>query len=152
MKKTLLIIGALLVSMMAGCASVPMGDDHRDTVLKQFPEPPEGQSALYIYRDSMFGGALKKTIYVDGTAIGESAPKVYFYKVVDPGEHTISTESEFSDNPLELTTEAGNTYFIRQYMKMGVFVGGANLEIVDEEEGKEAVRSTSLAKGWGTSS
>ena len=37
-------------------------------------------------------------------------------------------------------------YFINQYIKMGVFVGGAGLELVNEEEGKKAVASLDLAK------
>ena len=60
---------------------------------------------------------------------GESAPNVFFYTQVKGGEtHKIETESEFSPNTLELMLEAGKNYFIRQFIKMGAFVGGADLE------------------------
>ncbi|WP_205626920.1 hypothetical protein, partial [Pseudoponticoccus marisrubri] len=55
-------------------------------------------------------------------------------------------ESEFSPNPLVLKTESGKIYFIEQYMKMGVFVGGSDLELVDANEGKKAVLDMNLAQ------
>ncbi len=45
-----------------------------------------------------------------------------------------------------LTAECGKNYFIRQYIKFGVFVGGANLELVTEDEGKKGVLECKLAK------
>lgn len=56
------------------------------------------------------------------------------------------TESEFSPNDLKLVTRSGNNYFVRQYIKVGVFVGGANLKVVDEEQGRKAVAKLSLAR------
>jgi hypothetical protein len=58
----------------------------------------------------------------------------------------VNTESEFSPNTLELMFEAGKNYFIRQYIKIGVFVGGAGLEQMPEVEGKENVSKLGMAK------
>ena len=58
----------------------------------------------------------------------------------------ISTESDFSPNDLTINALAGTNYFINQYIEMGVFVGGAGLELVDEEEGKEDIMELALAK------
>lgn len=69
----------------------------------------------------------------------------YFHLVIEPGVHVLSTESEFSDNSMELDAKSGQNYFVRQYIKFGVFVGGANLELVSEEEGKEGVLECKLA-------
>lgn len=41
--------------------------------------------------------------------------------------------------------EAGKNYFIRQYIKLGVFVGGAGFELIPEEQGKTAVANLELA-------
>ena len=41
--------------------------------------------------------------------------------------------------------KAGVNYFIRQYIKLGVFVGGANLEVVSEEKGKSEVTRLNMA-------
>ncbi len=77
-----------------------MASLEEDKAKKQFFSPPVDKSGLYIYRNSTFGSALKKSVYVDRILIGESAPMTYFYKEVDAGKHTLSTESEFSDNDL----------------------------------------------------
>ncbi len=134
------------ILLASGCASVPMASASQDAELKAFSQPPADKAGVYIYRNSFVGQALKKDIYLDGKRLGESANKTYFYQQVDPGTHTVSTESEFSDNALSVTVQAGINYFIRQYIKLGVFVGGANLEVVTEEEGKKGVMNSKLAK------
>lgn len=146
MLKRMLILLTLVVSTyLTGCASVPMASVERDHERKEFAIPPQETAGLYIYRNSSFGGALKKTVFVDGVVVGETAPMTYFYMDVKPGIHVLSTESEFSNNDLELNTQGGKNYFVRQYIKFGVFVHGANLELVPEEEGKQGVLECKLA-------
>lgn len=141
------IVLVALTSLFVGCASVPMESVEQSDKTKEFNSPTEGNAGLYIYRAGTFGGALKKDIWVDGNCIGESAPNIFFYQLVKGGEeHKISTESEFSPNDLLLKTEGGKNYFIQQYMKLGVFVGGAGVKLVDEEEGKKAVQKLKLAQ------
>jgi hypothetical protein len=133
-------------SYLGGCASVPMASKEEDNTKKEFLAPPQGSSGLYIYRNSHLGGALKKDVYIDGKLIGETAPMTYFYKRVESGKHTLSTESEFSENDLILQAESGKNHFINQYIKLGVFVGGAGLELVPEKEGRNGVLECELAK------
>lgn len=139
------LLAVLFALFLAGCASVPMGSKEADNQAKTFASPSSGNAAVYVFRNSFVGQALTKALYIDAKLIGMSANKVYFYKELPAGKHTISTQSEFSDNALEITLEAGKLYFVRQYIKMGVFVGGANLELVSEEEGKKEVLQCSLA-------
>lgn len=140
-------IVVIATALISGCASVPMESKEASIKAKQFNLPTEGHSGLYVYRDSFVGKALKKDIWIDGECIGESAPDVFFYKEVKGGQqHTISTESEFSPNMLTIDTLSGTNYFIKQYIKLGVFVGGAGLELVDAEKGKNAVMKLELAK------
>lgn len=114
---------------------------------KEFNTPGAGKAGLYVYRDSFVGKALKKDIWVNGECLGESAPDVFFYTEVAGGKtHKIDTESEFSANALELATEANKNYFVRQYIKMGVFVGGAGLELIPEQQGKQDVAKLEMAK------
>ncbi|WP_426788246.1 DUF2846 domain-containing protein [Xanthomonas campestris] len=142
--KFVAVLAAILLA--SGCASVPMAPASQDAEPKTFAPPPAGKAGVYMYRNSFVGQALKKDIYMDGKRLGESANKTYFYNQVDPGEHTVSTESEFSDNDFKFTVQSGMNYFIRQYIKMGVLVGGANVELVSEEEGKKGVLASGLAK------
>ena len=146
--RTTITCAALLLSYLAmtGCASVPMEGMEETSIAKKFNPPVEGSSGLYIYRPSSLGGALKKDIWVDGKCIGESAPYVFFYEEVEGDKsHKVSTESEFSPNDLIVKVKSGIHYFIRQYIKFGVFVGGAGLELVDEEKGKKEVSELDMA-------
>jgi len=142
-----LVLIALVSALFSGCASVPMESTEKTEMAKKFNPPSNGNSGLYIYRSGSFGGALKKDVWVDGRCTGETAPNVFFYEEVqDDNDHKISTESEFSPNELVVKTESGKNYFIRQYIKMGAFVGGAGVELVDEVEGKETVKELDMAK------
>ena len=133
-------------TLFAGCASVPMEGMEETSIAKKFNPPVEGNSGLYIYRNSFVGQALKKDVWVDGKCIGESAPYVFFYKEVEGDKsYKISTESEFSPNDLLIKVKSGIHYFIRQYIKLGVFVGGAGLELVNEEKGKKDVSELDMA-------
>ena len=141
-----LIVVALTAMLFTGCASVKMESKEASQKAKEFAQPSAGQSGLYIYRDSFVGKALKKDIWVDGKCVGESAPDVFFKtEVAGNKDHAIATESEFSPNTLTLLTEAGKNYFVRQYIRLGAFVGGAGLEIIPEEQGKAAVSKLELA-------
>ncbi|WP_236238438.1 DUF2846 domain-containing protein [Pseudomonas faucium] len=132
-------------AILTGCASVPMESPEADAALKTFAAPPADQSGLYIYRDSFAGQGLKKSVTVDGKVIGETANRVYFHQLIRPGTHKIGTESEFSDNVIDLTTVAGKNYYVRQSIKVGVFVGGAKLEVVPEAEGQADLQKCTLA-------
>lgn len=145
-RTTITTIALAATILMSGCASVPMAPKEADAALKTFSTPAQDKAALYIYRNSFVGQALKKTLTLDGVIIGETANKVYFYKEISPGEHTLSTESEFSDNAINFTAEPGKTYFAEQYIKLGAFVGGAGLRMVDEATGKKGVSECSLAQ------
>lgn len=148
MKKLGLASAAIAASLMfSGCASVNMASKEESALAKEFKQPAPGNSGVYIYRDSFAGQALKKDIWIDGKCIGESANKVFFYTQL-PGDksYKISTESEFSPNTLEARLAADKNYFFRQYIKMGVFVGGAGVEEVPEEQGKKEVAQLEMAK------
>lgn len=146
MLKNILLVTIVAFSL-GGCASVPMESINESNQAKQFNPPSNENSGLYIYRDSFVGQALKKDIWIDGKCIGESAPDTFFYEeVAGDKEHKISTESEFSPNDLVIQTDGGKNYFIRQYIKLGVFVGGAGLESINNEDGMKAVSNLGLAK------
>jgi protein involved in sex pheromone biosynthesis len=144
--KTLTALAVTSSLYLTGCASVPMATPDEDAQRKTFAAPSDDKAGLYIYRNSIIGGALKKTISIDGKVIGESAAKTYFYKELTPGSHDVATESEFSDNKLTIQLKKGINYFVRQYIKMGAFVGGAGVEQVTEEVGKKGVLESKLAK------
>jgi hypothetical protein len=85
-------------------------------------------------------------LHIDGQVIGESAPMTYFYRELQAGKHTLATESEFSDNTAILSVEGGKNYYVEHFMKIGVFVGGADFTFVSETVGQRGVRECKLAK------
>lgn len=142
-----LILLSIVILFLSSCVSVPLKTVKESNLAKQFNKPLSGKSGLYIYRNSWPGQILKKDIWVDGKCIGESAPDVFFYKEVAGNKnHIISTESEFSPNKLTLNTVNGKNYFIRQYIKLGLFVGGAGVELVDPKKGMKDISKLELAK------
>jgi hypothetical protein len=145
MNKVLAVV-LVTASLMGGCTSVPMESKENSEQAKQFNSPSEGKAGLYVYRSGSFGGALKKDIWLDGKCIGETAPNMFFYEEINAdSEHKVSTESEFSPNDLIVQTEKGKNYFVSQYIKMGVFVGGAGVELVDEKKGKKEISKLDMA-------
>lgn len=141
--KFFLIMG--LVALV-GCASVPLASKEKDAAAKHFEVPPSNSAVVYIYRNSFVGQALKKDLSIDGKVIGKTANKTYFYKAVPAGSHTLSTESEFGDNSVVFEAAGGKNYYARQYIKMGVLIGGSGLEMVSEDEGKKGVLECELAE------
>jgi len=146
--KKVLIVPAIAVILLSGCASVPMESIEKSEVAKTFSTPSKGASGIYIFRkDTIVGAALKKDVWIDRKCIGETAKGVFFYHEVEGNkEHTISTESEFSPNDLILKTNSGENYFIQQYVRPGIFVGGAGLDQYDVEKGRVEVSKLTLAK------
>ena len=144
------VISAILiissVVLLFGCASVKMASKEEDTALKNFTLPPSDKAGLYIFRNSFLGQAVSREIYVDSVFIGKTANGVYFYLEISPGTHTISTESEFGENSVMLEAEGGKNYFAEQYIKVGIFSGGAGIEMVDESVGMQQVLDCELAE------
>lgn len=144
--KTAVSILAIGLATLSGCASVPMATQEKDAASKTFASPPANQAGLYVFRNSALGAALRKTVSIDGAPIGKTAPNTYFHRIISPGTHTLSTESEFGDNSITFDAVAGKNYFARQYIKMGVLVGGSGIEIVSEQDGKAGVLETQQAQ------
>ncbi len=142
-----IILISIIALFMASCAAVPLKTAKESNMTKQFIKPSMDVSNLYVDRDSYLGASLKKDIWVNGKCVGESVAKVFFKKEV-PGNnsYTISTESEFSPNDIVIDAKGGNNYFIRQYIKFGVFVGGTGLELVDEDKGIKDISTLELAE------
>lgn len=147
MYKRIAILG-LSAALLHGCASVPMESDQATYQAKKFSAPLPGSANLYIYRSTSVGQALKKDIWLNDECIGETANNVFFLKEIigEGAEHKVSTESEFSPNHLLFNADSGKNYYVEQYIKLGVFVGGANLRLVDEAKAKKKIAKLKLAK------
>lgn len=136
---------AIATFILAGCASVPMGDQARDKQLKTFATVAKDKAGLYIYRNERMGGAVKMEVAIDGQPIGQTAKNTYLYKEVTPGKHTVTSAAENTD-ALEVDVKAGTLTYIWQEVKMGLLYARTKLHLVSEAEGKQGVLETSLAE------
>ena len=144
----------MLVATLAGCSSVPMESKENEAKAKEFNAPAPNNAGIYVFRrDTFVGAALKKDIWVEKECVGESAKGVFFYTEVPADKKIeVATESEFSPNVLTVDAKNGNLYFFEQFIKLGAFVGGADLKAVSEIEGKAEVSRLGMAKNGKCSS
>lgn len=134
---------ALITLVLAGCASVPMGDPKQDAAFKTFQVAPD-KAGIYIFRNENMGAAVKMDVMIDGQTIGQTAAKTYMYKEVAPGKHSVSSKAENTDT-VELDLKPGSLSYIWQEVKMGLLYARTRLHIVGEQEGKKGVLETTLA-------
>lgn len=137
------LAGMVFILALVGCASVPMGDPTYDAELKQFSGKHD-MAGVYIYRNEMFGAAIRMDVEVDGKPLGQTAAKTYLYTEVPPGKHTVVSKAENTDT-LELNAVAGKLYYVWQEVKMGLLSARTKLHLMNEEDGQNGVLETSLA-------
>jgi len=135
------IAAFIFCATLPGCASVPMGDPEQDAALKTYAVAPD-QAGLFIYRDGIFGSAVKLDVQVDGTPLGQTAVMTYLYTPVTPGTHVVSSSAANTDS-LEVDIEAGNVAYVRQGLEMGPRV---KLYLMSEDEGRQGVQACKLAR------
>lgn len=52
----ILLIPIVALSVLAGCASVPMESAEKSDMAKKFSPPSNGHAGVYVYRSGSFGG------------------------------------------------------------------------------------------------
>ena len=134
----------LLVSIMSGCASVPMASGDEDAKAKSFTAAAD-KSSIYVYRNESFGGAIPMTVSLDGKLAGQTGPKTYFMWEVEPGAHEIASIAE-NTSTLKLNTKAGKAYYVWQEVKMGLWMPRSLLQEVDAGTGKKGVAECKRAQ------
>ena len=142
MKSRYLFIGFLIALAFTGCATVPMANVEKDNIAKSF-SVPEGEANIYLYRNEVFGAAIKLPVVLDDKIVGDTAAKTYMLLKVTPGLHTIISKSE-KDSELLITVEEGKNYFVWQEVKMGLWTARSKLHLVDEATGKAGVSECKL--------
>lgn len=142
MEKSVILLAGALAILLSGCASVPMASIEHDSQVKTFAVKP-GLSNIYIYRNEMFGAAIKMDVELDNKSIGQTVAKSYFALEVLPGKHTLISKAE-NDSVLDVNTEAGKNYFVWQEVKMGLIIARNKLQIVDEATGRAGIAESKL--------
>lgn len=141
--KKLLLVG-IISSILLGCAGGPKASEEEDRLAKQFIQPTNGTSNLYVYRNEILGGAINMDILIDNNRIATTGPKTYIFKNLPAGQHKIEGIAAEGTSIITVNMKPNNNHFVWQEVKMG-FIGARNkLQEVDEKEGKQGVLESSL--------
>jgi len=134
MKNKLILVFFALVAatILSGCATT-------GAAFVPVEDVPEGQALVYVYRVPSFtGSAISYDVKVDGEIIGKMKNGAYFYTTVAPGSYVISAKTE-SEYTLNADFEAGETYYIRGGITVGLLVGRPKLELVFPATGEKEI-------------
>ena len=143
MKRILLAVAALSVTLLAGCATVPMASPEADTRAKSFATVPT-KANIYIYRNESFGGAIKMTVSMNGKVLGQTGPRSYLFAQVDPGKYEIASLTE-NTSTITIDAQPDKNYFVWQEVKMGAWSARSQLLLMDEASGRKGVEECTLA-------
>ena len=132
-----------LAVLASACASVPLAPPEKDAEAKLFPAPPPGHANLYVYRNEGFGGAVRMSVNLDGVALGDTAAKTYLYTPIPAGTHTVVSKSE-NDSTAIIDARPGESYFVWQEVKMGLWSARSALQQVAEDRGRAGVLECKL--------
>ena len=119
---------------------------HQITDKDQHPTPdaPEGKAMVYVLRPTRIGFAIQTKLAVDGEWVGVNKGKTYFYFPLDPGKHQLCSKSE-NRSLLEITVEAGKTYYLQQKIKAGWLKARNKLIMLDPEKGSKKLGQCHLS-------
>ncbi|MDB5678548.1 DUF2846 domain-containing protein [Sphingomonas bacterium] len=93
--------------------------------------PPAGMGQIIFFRPgSIMGAALGCTVHENGKEVARLGSGKYYLVIATPGKHLYNTQAENVDQ-LTLEVEAGETYFVKCKVGMGVVAGRPNLSPAD---------------------
>jgi hypothetical protein len=137
-----LVVIAVLSFLMMGCGTVT-----RPQMIKAIENytPPvtletnSQNSLVYIVRPDGMGGIVSFEVSIDKTVLGRTMGGQYIYFYIVPGNYKLVSKAENTEN-LNIITEAGKTYFIKQTPTMGLLFARNMLSILDDVEGKYSLK------------
>lgn len=142
MKNYVMLLAGALFILLTGCASTPMASSKHDAKAKFF-SPHSNRALIFIYRNGDEG--LRETVLpmlvtvsVNGITLGQTAAKTFFRLNVKPGNYTITSLAE-KVATLNLTVEAGKTYYVQQEITTWLWSPRSLLQQVDENKGRAGV-------------
>ena len=126
---------------LSSCASV-----QREAAPAQADRPERGKALVVFYRERRFvGGGVSYKVFDNGTRIGGLPNGAYFVYQAKPGAHKFTASTESTAQHV-LTLDAGQTYYVRGEVHMGVMVGRPELVIADSKEAVAAIKDLHRVK------
>lgn len=129
----------LLLVMLGGCATVPMGSAQDDQDAKRFSQPAPDRGALYVYRSGWMGSARAIDVAIVGGATAELATNTYLRLEGPPGTVEIDCRIGDKTNAAQVQITDGQTRFVEVSMKIGLWMPGCEFAEVSPDQGQAAV-------------
>lgn len=105
----------------------------------EIPQAKDGQGLIVFYRESGFGGgAVRFNLNQGQEPIGALNSGSILLRDVEPGQHTFWSQA-ISKDSITIDVVAGNTYYVKGVVKMGLVVGRPQLVVVSEAEAKPSI-------------
>jgi hypothetical protein len=123
----LLLLAAVV---LAGCAT---GEP-----FKKLETIPTGKAVIYIYRPSMIGAAIVYDVKRGDKVIITTKARGYYPYVSDPGEVELWAQTE-SKASITLDVKAGEVYYVKASVSVGLLVGRPRLNLVSALEAEEEI-------------
>lgn len=146
MKKTIWMLVSCL--LLQACATIHKETPAADEAAKQF-RTEIGKAVVYVYRDSIFGGAITTSLVVDDKPTAKLRGKDFVRFEVEPGIRILG--SQVPNDPviyLQLQTEPGKIYFVQLVSKYGNGVPYFAPTLVDSLKGQAGVQECSLVQSY----
>ena len=141
MNKTGTILGWVLfgIILITGCATGPS--------FKKVEAIPEGVGIVYIYRPvSPIGAGVSYDVRADGIPLVTLLSGEYFVHHAQPGEVEFSARTE-SISAITIDIKAGQTYYLKCTLSLGITVGRPQLVLVSSEVGEKEIAACKLEEG-----
>ena len=100
---------------------------------------PKDKATVYVYRQPAFsGGAVSYTVAVNGVDVSSLPSGGYFVYYANPGETEFAAKTE-AKTSVTVDAKAGQTYYVKGTVGMGVFVGHPHLLEVTSDVGSQEI-------------
>jgi len=131
---------ALTGLVLSGCATL-------GPAFKPEQYSPGDKGTVYIYRESkMIGGAVSYTVHANGMPLAKLSSGSYFVYHAAPGEVEFSAQTE-AKTSVTVDVKAGEVYYVKGSVGMGVFVGYPHLLLVSSGVGEKEIVECKLVPG-----
>lgn len=142
MNRILCLASCVAALFLVGCASSVQYVRLPD-LSKKIDDPTKGR--IYVMRPSSMGTAVGMNVSDGGNPIGSTGPAGFLCWERDPGDVIVSSNGE-NTSRVSLAVRPGNSYYVLQHLRMGIWMARTELEVVSEEQGELELKKCHPAK------
>jgi len=140
MKQVRLLTLICISILLAGCVATAKG-----TLYKSTPEPKASKAQVVVYSNPTTNTMVPEINMMDNKeSVGTFINGEYLIYNTYPGKHRLWGDSQIIDSPVEVTLEAGKTYYFRYTSKFIPYASRSWLRAVKADEATAELASCCL--------